>query len=534
MIKVFIPCAGTGSRLGHKTTFLNKALVSVGLKPAISYLIDKIPKHFPIVIALGYKGDTLKDFLQLAYPDNIFEFVWVSKFEGQGSGIGLSTLVAENNLQCPFVFWTCDTLFLEPLPQLDENWVACHSLPKGRDLNEFRCVAAKPINDLGVERVMGIFNKGQHQQDQQPYVGLLFIKDYQSFFTGLKDGGAAAIDQGEAYGVAEMLKRGDQFIKKEMKTWFDTGSLIGLKEANEIFPVDEPAVILEKYNEAIWFLNEMVIKFSDDASFIKKRVERAEILKGFVPELISSKKNLYAYRKVKGEVLSRNPSVTEFKNLLTWLQSFWKKFTLTESQMVKFQKACDHFYRLKTLARVQKFHDLYPSFPREGHLNGIKVLPVDQLLSKVPWAQLADGIAMRIHGDLHFENILRVADSRQFVLLDWRQDFAGLDQYGDLYYDLAKLNHGFVVDHHLIEKGQYKVDVVENGVQFDFAIIPELQKCQESLKNFVANQGYSQHKVNLLTALIFLNSAPLHHESYAKLIYSLGRKMLADALVEMT
>ena len=39
--KVFISSAGTGSRLKAHTSFRNKGLVTLGLKPAISLIIEK-------------------------------------------------------------------------------------------------------------------------------------------------------------------------------------------------------------------------------------------------------------------------------------------------------------------------------------------------------------------------------------------------------------------------------------------------------------------------------------------------------------
>ena len=42
--KVVIPSAGLGSRIGPYTKFLNKALVTIGDKPAISRVIDKFQR----------------------------------------------------------------------------------------------------------------------------------------------------------------------------------------------------------------------------------------------------------------------------------------------------------------------------------------------------------------------------------------------------------------------------------------------------------------------------------------------------------
>ena len=62
----------------------------------------------------------------------------------------------------------------------------------------------------------------------------------------------------------------------------------------------------------------------------------------------------------------------------------------------------------------------------------------------------------RFHGDLHFENIIYQKKKKDFVFLDWRHDFGGEIKYGDLYYDLAKINHGLIVSHdEVIKKNFY-------------------------------------------------------------------------------
>ena len=43
---------------------------------------------------------------------------------------------------------------------------------------------------------------------------------------------------------------------------------------------------------------------------------------------------------------------------------------------------------------------------------------------------------MNFHGDLHFENITYNKKDK-YTLLDWRDNFSGILNYGDIYYDLA-------------------------------------------------------------------------------------------------
>ena len=121
--KVVIPTAGIGSRLEKLTKNLNKSLVSVANKPILSHLIDQFPKTCDFVVALGHKGNLVKDFLLLAYPKRNFHFINVNPYEGKGSGLGYSILCCKKYLQEPFVFISCDTLVKEPIPSPEFNWM---------------------------------------------------------------------------------------------------------------------------------------------------------------------------------------------------------------------------------------------------------------------------------------------------------------------------------------------------------------------------------------------------------------------------
>ena len=53
MTQVIIPTAGLGSRLGTLTRNINKAMIPVGTKPAISYIIEWYPSDYKFIIALN-------------------------------------------------------------------------------------------------------------------------------------------------------------------------------------------------------------------------------------------------------------------------------------------------------------------------------------------------------------------------------------------------------------------------------------------------------------------------------------------------
>ena len=80
--KVLIPTAGIGSRLLKETQNINKSLVLIDHKPIISHIIEKFPLNVEIVIALGYKGDLVKQYLKISHPKNKFKFILISTTYG--------------------------------------------------------------------------------------------------------------------------------------------------------------------------------------------------------------------------------------------------------------------------------------------------------------------------------------------------------------------------------------------------------------------------------------------------------------------
>ena len=57
-------------------------------------------------------------------------------------------------------------------------------------------------------------------------------------------------------------------------------------------------------------------------------------------------------------------------------------------------------------------------------------------------------------------------------------------------------------------------------------------KLEKNLLNFLKKNKLSDLKVKLLTALIFLNIATLHHQPYSTFLYFLGKDMLNEILNE--
>ena len=372
--------------------------------------------------------------------------------------------------------------------------------------------------------VEAICEKGEGSTEtHKPYIGLAGIYDYQTFWSAMEHGGEHSIQAGEAHGLRELLSFK---IQAYGFTWFDTGNKEALARAREIYREPGSPNILEKVNEAIWFVDGQVIKFSDDEKFIDHRVKRVHKLQDFVPKVTGAQPHMYSYRKVEGKVLSEVVTLLLFDRLLEHCKVFWERHYLDSSDQQRFHETCMRFYRDKTLERVELFYNNFECQDGTEPINGVAMPQLKVLFDTLDWAWLAEGLPGRFHGDFHFENILWSSRDQRFTFLDWRQNFGGSLTTGDVYYDLAKLLHGLIISHGLIAQEHFWVEWTPREINYDFLRKQALVECEQRFTQWLKSEGYDAKKVRILTALVYLNIAALHHYPYCQLLYALGKSML--------
>ena len=98
-------------------------------------------------------------------------------------------------------------------------------------------------------------------------------------------------------------------------------------------------------------------------------------------------------------------------------------------------------------------------------INGLEVGTINELINKTDFDLLSDSIPSHFHGDFILDNILKVEN--EFCLLDWRQDFCGELEYGDMYYDLGKLQHNIILNHNNLENNMFYIKETNNGCELD-------------------------------------------------------------------
>ena len=331
------------------------------------------------------------------------------------------------------------------------------------------------------------------------FTGLLHVKDYQKFWKGIEKLGLIKHERQISNGLIELMKE-SKLIAKKIR-WFDVGDYKKYQDTEKKFNSSS----ISKTNEFIYFTNNNVIKFFSDEDIINKRIQKTKSNQSVFPKVKKLNKNFYQYPYWEGETFYSIGSPESFKKLLEWLENrVWKKSKTTNTEL---EKLCKSFYYDKTVSRISLFLKNNPNYIFPRSVNA-KVIPsLEKLLESIPWEKLFDGIPRFIHGDLQIQNILYNRKLKQFLLVDWRQDFAGNIKVGDLYYDLAKLYGGILMnyDHIISDNFQYN----QNGkkVTVSFKKWKNDSKYKKILEDYIKKNNIELYKVRLLTGLIYLNMA---------------------------
>ena len=495
--------------------------MEVNFKPLISHIIEKFHKKQKFVISLGYLGDQVKQYLKIAHPKTNIEYVKIDKFEGPKSGLGLSILKCKKKLQSSFIFISCDSYLKGSFNlKINRNWLGFSK--NNKNFEDYRLI--KISKNKSIE---GLLEKGHKKQKNIfKYIGVAGIKDYQIFWKNMKYD-PACINEGEAFAIKRMLNK-NEFYAKEFN-WFDGGNLKDLIQLQQK-EKKQDINILPKVNEALWVVNENIIKFSNDKNFIKQRVQRQKKLKRYTPKIIRYSDNFYVYKKIEGQIFSKKISISKFKNLLIYLKKFWSQKKLNQKNKLKFYKSCEKFYKNKSEKRISQFYKKFKIKDKSGFINNKYRPKLKQILSQIDWKNISKGIPVNFHGDLHFENI--ITSNKKFFLLDWRQNFGGILNYGDIYYDLAKLYHGLIIPHSSIVKNKFNVKVKNSKISINIKKKNIYHQLLKNFDNWIIKNGYDLQKVKILTGLIFLNIAALHHNPYSKFLYYLGKDLVYREVYE--
>lgn len=501
---ILIPTAGLGTRLGDLGKKINKSLISFFNKPILSHIIDQSPANSKFIIPLGYKSQQVVDFITITYPDKNVLFVNIDDFTSDKSGTAYTFLQCVNYIDRPFWYIPCDTFFNENIFDLDLNEDTIFVKKVNKHLhNQYTTFL------IDNKKIKNKKFKITTSDEYLSFTGVMYIHDYENFINYVKTNNSKEIiDAIKINSSAEHLN-----------SWIDLGNIdYYKKELSKIQKYD-----FTKTEEITYICNNKVIKWFDDETIARKKIEKIKNKSSIVPKNCSYKNNFLYYDFFNGNTLYSKHDVNILYRLLEWLNTNLWNINLERNINIE----CDNFYRQKTILRINKFFEKYPTLEEVNYINGVNVKNWKYYFDSIDWDLLIfNNLPSFIHGDLQFDNI--ICNDFEFKIIDWRHEFSLLIDIGDLYYDLSKLLGGFIINYSQIKENNFSLKIVNNCVNLEIPSIENVELYTNIVKEFILTNKWNLKKVELLIPIIFWNMAPLHAYPFDKFLWFLGIKLFED------
>lgn len=502
-ISVIIPTAGTGSRMGDYTKNLNKALLPYKDKPILSHIIDQFPRDTHFIIPTGYLAQQVKDFCAVAYADRCITFVDVD-WTSERAGTGYTLLQCQDVVNGPFWYVPCDTYFDEPIVDKISNfdcYFAKHVIEKETQLYTMFDVISGTINQITF--------KQPQSESWLAFTGLMYIHDWAYFFDDLEQLGSNEF--------IDVIKPGARCV--ELESWIDFGN----SDAYRTAVTKSQKFDFSKKDEVTYICNNRVVKWWLDSTIAEKKFLKTLANPFVFPSNCIHRGSYMAYDFFPGQTLYEFNNPVVFGELLKWLEA--NVWTIVEQDVTS---AALDFYKNKSLGRINKFLEKYPQLQTITHINGVEIKDYQYYLDRIDWDYLSTTtLPGFLHGDLQFDNVV-ISPAGEFKLIDWRHEFAGLIETGDIYYDLAKMAGGFIINYANIKDHNFNYEVNGTEVTLSVPSIDYVDRYQKTLKEFILAKGWDYKKVQQLIPIIFWNMSPLHTAPFDIFLWYIGIKLFED------
>ena len=500
MLTVLILAAGYGRRMGPFSRMVNKGLIPYDNKPLISHIIDKFDTDTKFVIACGNMGQQVKDYVSAVHTDKQIVYVDIPNFSEGNTGPATTIQYCTKHIEGAFFWLACDTLFeFDYKDKLDHNWIGVH--PVDSNIAQDYCWVEREG-----ESITMINNKKPSTLAVDAFIGLMYCVD-STYIENLKNANAK-----EAYeGFADNLK----LRAHTVRGWKDFGTYEKWVELSQ----DLKEMSFPKPNELFYKDNNKIIKFTTDSVLTDKKVNRALLNPQVMPNGIRRSGQFLVYDYVDGDIIYTQLTPDLMSKLLTWCNdSLWKTKWFPNTRQI-----CEDFYFKKTQDRLQQFRVKYTDWSEPCTVNGQSVQPIDYYLSKIDWNELCTNTQWAfIHGDFQFENVIYNPSNDEFTCIDWRTDFGG-NSYGDVYYDIAKMLGGMLLDYQAVKADKLEYTEHADSAVLNDCSIADADLYVSMLRDFCDGHNIDYKKVMLLVPIIYLNMSPLHEAPFDKYLFALAQ-----------
>ena len=166
------------------------------------------------------------------------------------------------------------------------------------------------------------------------------------------------------------------------------------------------------------------------------------------------------------------------------------------------------------------------------YINGLEVDCINELIKCIDKEKFLNLCKpCFFHGDPSPENIL-FDNQDNLRLIDPRPVFGESDRIGDLYYELAKLDHALIVNGKLIRNNDYGYKLINNNKSQIWIKKPrEFVFFREQIYEFCLKKNWSTENLSLATSLTLLSISTVHtNKKYNHFLLLAGKYLLKLSL----
>jgi glucose-1-phosphate thymidylyltransferase len=230
-MKVIIPVAGTGTKLRPHTYTQPKALIPIGGKPILAYIIDEMIEAGidKFIFIVGYLGDKIKDYVSRKYPNIKAVFAEQPSREGTGHAVWHARNYVDPNE--PVFIALGDSVFDV---NMKEMVLSTSSLICVKKVDDPRGFGVAEIEEEGT--ILRLVEKPQIPKSNMALAGLYKVNESKALFEALDYNiRNHVVTKGEIQltdALMRMIEQGIQFKAYRVTNWFDCGRKESLLETN--------------------------------------------------------------------------------------------------------------------------------------------------------------------------------------------------------------------------------------------------------------------------------------------------------------
>ncbi|MBU1098930.1 MAG: phosphotransferase [Bacteroidetes bacterium] len=256
----------------------------------------------------------------------------------------------------------------------------------------------------------------------------------------------------------------------------------------------------------------------------EKRIQHINAMEGAVPRITQITEDSIYSEFFPGHDLTYYCDVEILKSFFIWsLENLWKEVDYRILPEESFFNYCKRRYIDRT---IEVLAEIYGD-QTIGKINNIEIPNVgiiSEILEKRDWKF---GEPVIIHGDLHLANIIFNKNLNTFKVIDVDENYFGEADYGDKYYDIAKLYFSIVMPFNLVRNHEFTIEQNKSttvvNVNYNKTLV-------NSYHDILKISNLSFIDVILIASSLMVQRSQLHNSPVKEFMLHYGLLNLADCL----